>query len=263
MHVWSGRYALVLEEREAGGWLIRYRDRAVIGCDERGSVLDCVCSDADEAPVLADILTRRVLPRLTSLHGRMPVHAAALANDDGAVLLFGASGAGKSTLTAALARAGWRILSDDMSILSGRDDPHVWQTAPGVSLWGDSCKALDLPADECRPIAGYEGKFSYLPASSPAPGCVPVRALVFLGEPAESVRWRRAGGPNAVMSAASQMVRFNPASTTESAAALRNFTGLAMGRPCYLLAYPRAYDALPAAIHAIAEIQHDARQAHL
>ncbi len=260
VHVWGGRYKLALEPRDAGGWMIRYRDRAAIGCDAQGAMLDCVCSDATQQPVLADILTRRVLPRLTSLHGRMPVHAAALARDDGAVLLFGASGAGKSTLTAALARAGWRIMSDDMSILNGSDDPHVWRTAPGVSLWQDSCAALALPEARCRPIEGYEGKFWFLPEPAPGPALVPVRALVFLDRPAGTVGWQRASGPRAVVSAAQQMVRFNPANTAEAAAALDRFRRLVAALPCYRFAYPRDYDALSAATDGIAEILTDARR---
>ncbi len=260
VHVWGGRYGLALERRDAGGWMIRYSDRAAIGCDERGSMLDCTCSDADQAPVLADILTRRVLPRLTSLHGRMPVHAAALARDDGAVLLFGTSGAGKSTLTAALATAGWRIMSDDMSILSGWDDPHVWQTAPGVSLWADSRAALGLPDSRCRPIEGYAGKYWYLPDETGGASRVPIKALVFLGPLADAVTWQRSSGAQAVMTAALQMVRFNPSNTAESAAALDNFKRLATGLPCYNFAYPRDYGALSAATAGIADILDDAQR---
>ena len=43
----------------------------------------------------------------------MPVHAACIAHNGVAVLLYGLSGAGKSTLAWACARAGWTYLTDD------------------------------------------------------------------------------------------------------------------------------------------------------
>ena len=75
------------------------------------------------APALADVLVRRVLPRVATLSGATAIHAAALAGQDGGLLLLGPSGAGKSTLSAALAHfLGWEILSDDISILREKDE---------------------------------------------------------------------------------------------------------------------------------------------
>ena len=264
-HVWHGRFGLVLERGAVGdsGWTIRYRDRAAIQGDSRGNMLDCVCSNAESVDLLAEILARRVLPRLTNLHGRMPVHAAAIAQDadhgGGAVLLFGTSGAGKSTLTAAAGASGWQILSDDMSILSGSDDPHVWQSAPGVSLWGDSKEALALPLESCREIGGYDGKYWFAPPWRKLDRSVQLRALIFLAA-GEMLSCQRISGARAMMLAASQMVRFDPSDIAENAAAMDKFSRLVSNTPCFVLSYPRRYDALPQALETIAAIQHDARQ---
>jgi hypothetical protein len=56
------------------------------------------------------------------------------------------------------------------------------------------------------------------------------------------------------------MVRFDPADNEETARTLDALTRLVRRVPCYALAYPRAYDALPRTIEAVAAIQHDARQ---
>jgi hypothetical protein len=58
-------------------------------------------------------------------HGRFMVHGAAVARDGAALLLLGNSGAGKSTLAAAALDAGWRALSDDLTILESASSGFV------------------------------------------------------------------------------------------------------------------------------------------
>lgn len=259
-YAWQGRFQLTIEGGGAAGWTIRHGDDVAIDCDPRGAMLDCVCRDPAYAPLLAEILSRRVLPRLSPMHDRRPVHAAALARDDDAVLMFGLSGAGKSTLTASMAASGWDILSDDMAILSGPENPHVWQTAPGVSLWEPSRRGLGLSDDECRPIDGYEGKYWYAPPHRARDVAVPVKAAIFLSYgPEGAIDWQRVDGTAAVVMAASQMVRFNPADNDETARTIEALGRLVASIPCYTLAYPRTFEALPGAIGAIAAIRDNVR----
>ncbi len=259
-HAWQGRFRLTIEGSSGAGWTIRHGDDLAIDCDARGAVLDCVCRDVAHAPILAEILSRRLLPRLSPMHGRRPVHAAALARGDGAVLMFGLSGAGKSTLTAAMAAGGWDILSDDMAILSGSDDPHVWQTAPGVSLWEPSRRGLGLSDDECRLIDGYDGKYWYAPPHHERDAPVPVKAAIFLSHgPDGAVDRHRVDGASAMVMAASQMVRFNPADNDETARTMDVLGRLVASIPCYTLAYPRTFEALPRAIAAVSAIRDDVR----
>jgi HprK-related kinase A len=51
------------------------------------------------------------------MHHRLLLHAGVLARDDRALVMPAVPGAGKSTLTAALAHAGWRLLSDEFGAL--------------------------------------------------------------------------------------------------------------------------------------------------
>lgn len=265
-HVWQGRFELTLEGRAGAGWTIRHRDDVAIHCDPDGATLDCVCRGVNHVPLLVEILSRRILPRLTEFHGRLPVHAASLALNDGATLMFGASGAGKSTLTAAMAAAGWDIMSDDMSILTEADDPlvrpRVWQTSAGVSVWDESRRGLALPDAACRAIRGYDGKYWFAPPHRERVDPVPIRAMIFLsfGAPDDAIDWHPLAGAGAVVRAASQMVRFDPSDTEQAARGLDAFGRLVRRVPCYALAYPRKYDALPRTIDAVAAIQQDARQ---
>jgi hypothetical protein len=71
-------------------------------------------------------------------HRRFMVHGAAVERDGTALLLLGNSGAGKSTLAAAALDAGWRALSDDLTILE--------PTGAGSLLHGVH-KAPAIPAE--------------------------------------------------------------------------------------------------------------------
>jgi HprK-related kinase A len=66
-------------------------------------------------------------------HHDLLLHAAVLERNGRAVILPGDPGAGKSTLTAALMLRGWRLLSDELTIV-GRDDGLVAPLARPVSL---------------------------------------------------------------------------------------------------------------------------------
>lgn len=69
----------------------------------------------------------------TRAHHYLLLHAAVLERNGQAVILPGEPGAGKSTLTAALMLSGWRLLSDEMTMID-RDDGLVVPLARPVSL---------------------------------------------------------------------------------------------------------------------------------
>ena len=66
-------------------------------------------------------------------HHYLMLHAAVLEKNGQAVILPGEPGAGKSTLTALLALSGWRLLSDEITLID-RDDGMVVPLARPVSL---------------------------------------------------------------------------------------------------------------------------------
>jgi hypothetical protein len=91
---------------------------------------------------------------------RLAFHAAAAANEHGAILLAGDSGAGKSTLLAALLQRDWQLLADDLSPVDLDDHNRlmVWPTFAEVRLWPDAqgqLSPIDLQArsDLLSPIA--------------------------------------------------------------------------------------------------------------
>lgn len=69
------------------------------------------------------------------------IHAAVVENNCQAFILPGAPGSGKSTLCAALVCSGWRLLSDEMTLLSVADG-HVYPVTRPISLKNHSIEVI-------------------------------------------------------------------------------------------------------------------------
>lgn len=75
------------------------------------------------------------------------VHAAAVEKDGRAFILPGSPGSGKSTLCAALVCRGWRLLSDEMAMIS-LTDGLVWPIPRPVSLKNESIEVIRKLKDD-------------------------------------------------------------------------------------------------------------------
>lgn len=62
----------------------------------------------------------------------MPVHGTAVAQGDAAVLITGPSGSGKSDLALRLIDRGWRLISDDYTVLRVDGDVLIAATAANI-----------------------------------------------------------------------------------------------------------------------------------
>jgi len=74
-------------------------------------------------------------------HHYLQLHAAVLERNGCAIILPGDPGAGKSTLTAALTLSGWRLLSDELTLID-RDDGQIVGLARPVSLKNQSIEII-------------------------------------------------------------------------------------------------------------------------
>lgn len=90
------------------------------------------------------------------------LHAGVAALGDRAVVICGDSGSGKSSLTAALVRAGWGYLTDEVAIV----EPGTWEVTP-YPKWIDlSASSLGLLGLDTVPVIGPSGHKSHLPPSA-------------------------------------------------------------------------------------------------
>jgi HprK-related kinase A len=70
------------------------------------------------------------------------VHAAVIARGGRAVIMPGAPGSGKSTLAAGLVNRGWRLLSDELTLISLEDGSSIFGLARPVSLKNESIEVM-------------------------------------------------------------------------------------------------------------------------
>jgi hypothetical protein len=120
------------------------------------------------------------------LRGRICLHAGAVAIGDQAVALVGPPGAGKSTTTAAFARLGCPVLSDDL--LPIWDERGIFSILPGypsLRLWPESVNALFGSADALPPLTPNWDKRSLDLIANGYPFSadpLPLAAIYILGE---------------------------------------------------------------------------------
>jgi hypothetical protein len=146
-----------------------------------------------DAPGMADDLARLMIGYAAGtilLHqrGRMPLHAAAAAGADGAVLLLGDGGAGKSTMAAMLARRGLHLVGDDMIALAVGEEEGAPSGAVGLhrsmrtaKLWRDSVEATGA-AQGTSALAGLEKSVrAWADPGAATAFPAPLRAIIHLG----------------------------------------------------------------------------------
>jgi len=114
--------------------------------------------------------------------GLLPLHANAIVVGGNAYAFAGRSGAGKSTLAAYFAHAGYRVLCDDVCVLSPDDPegPVAWPGLPRLKLWGDASRAFGHEHGELdRVVDGMDKFHVQLPAQQDVRP-VPFRRLYLL-----------------------------------------------------------------------------------
>ena len=110
-----------------------------------------------------------------------------------------------------LGRAGWQILSDDISLLWGLGEPLLAPAAQGVCVWPASREGINLPIERCRPMPAYDGKTHFMPDGEPAIAPVPLRALVFLNrEGSAAPALERMRDAEALVTASHMLVQLDP-----------------------------------------------------
>jgi len=86
--------------------------------------------------------------------GILPFHGSAIVVCNQAVIFSGISGAGKSTLAAGFIKKGYKLLADDVCVitLSNKGEPIAHPGYPQMKLWSDSLENLGHKTVELRKI---------------------------------------------------------------------------------------------------------------
>ena len=122
---------------------LRYSDGTEFVVDEKGRELWAVWPEGLNAEYVMPYLLGQVMGFVLLLRGVPALHASAIAVDGQAVAILGPQESGKSTTAALLARAGYRVLADDLAALDeGARGFFVRPGHPRLKLWSDSVHAL-------------------------------------------------------------------------------------------------------------------------
>ncbi|MCH6257723.1 hypothetical protein MLD52_14285 [Puniceicoccaceae bacterium K14] len=99
--------------------------------------------------------------------GQVPLHATTVIKDDKAIAFTGASGAGKSTLAHTLINRGWKLVCDDVTVLTTTNDIlHAQPGFPSIKLWRDVLEASHPDVSKLKEIRVQVDKFHWDSKSS-------------------------------------------------------------------------------------------------
>jgi len=91
--------------------------------------------------------------------GLIPIHGSAIKTGNSATIFSGPSGAGKSSIAACLIQEGFRILSDDISVINNKNE--VAPGYPKMKIWEDVLNKLKIPKTNLLKIRPSMEKFHY------------------------------------------------------------------------------------------------------
>jgi hypothetical protein len=165
--------------RHSGGFRLEYDDTGVFDVDATGTLIDWYAGRRTVAEAVQLDVLGRVLPTAMHASGALCLHGSAVELGDGAVAFLAPKRHGKSTLAHALARAGARVVTDDVVAIDLEPEPRMRPGVPQLRLLRDSAKHLGGSDDA---LAGAGGKVVVQPdgSSRTARAELPLAALYLL-----------------------------------------------------------------------------------
>lgn len=172
--------------RRANGYLLRFHGRADFAIDFGSRSIVGWRRRPATLTTLRHLLIDQIVPLVLS-RDRLVLHASAVATPSGAAAFVGCTGSGKSTLAAALAAAGFPLVTDDCLVIErSRRGFLARPFYPGARLWPDSVRAVGASPRSSLPVAHYTRKrrldASHFTCQSEA---LPLSRLFVLDRPAK------------------------------------------------------------------------------
>jgi hypothetical protein len=182
--------------------------------------------------------------------GDLPLHAAAVEAGEGAILLAAPGRFGKTTLAAGFARAGKRLLSEDLSCLRLGADATVVPGPAMLRIRPDVAEALDIP--RALVLEAGDERLHLALESSERGDCtpVPVGAVVFLRGGSDGIQLQRSDPHEAVRDLYGLSFRLPGAA--EVTRAFRGVAELVATVPTWDLSYPLRLEELDRVVETVA-----------
>ncbi|MEM0991094.1 MAG: hypothetical protein AAGK00_19675 [Pseudomonadota bacterium] len=165
------------------GYFVRFGMIAHFLVVERNTVL-VTTIDGHDPGILRLVICGTIMGLILKMHGRLPMHAAAVVTPTGVALFVGDSGAGKSTLTAHLAASGFQVLSDDVTALANAPGGGMvaWPGTGVLKVKRDALLKLGTQPDTLPPVALRDDKHFLVNDTDPADRPFPISEVFQLAE---------------------------------------------------------------------------------
>ena len=164
--------------RHAGGYRLRYDDTGIYDVSLDGRRIAWTAGPQPGAGAVRADVTGRVLSTALHAAGLLCLHASAVTLAEGTVAFLAPKYHGKSTLALALARAGARLVTDD--VLPVHPGPPA-RAIPGVhqvKLWDDTARLFGVARRDVEP--GEKHLVHEFPDARLEFGPTPLRAVYLL-----------------------------------------------------------------------------------
>lgn len=195
----TGEPILTIHRAAGNGFQFCYRDGTRFYVNAGGSEVFAAWPDALTFEDALAYLYGPILGFVLRLRGTVTLHASGVVVDGRGIALIGPPGAGKSTTAAAFARAGYRVLTDDVFALIDQHDRFSVQPAyPGIRLWPESVESLWGSPDALPKMTPtWEKRYLDLPQNGyefdTRP--VPLAAIYVIGERSAAANAPHFGSP--------------------------------------------------------------------
>lgn len=118
-----------------------------------GNLIEVDVENPNDPARLGVFLMGSCMGAIIHQRGLMPMHGSCVTNGQQSILLTGDSGAGKSTLAAEFLKNGWKLITDDVSVLYDIEQrPLVQSSYPSQKLWQDALDRYERPEEDIHSL---------------------------------------------------------------------------------------------------------------
>jgi hypothetical protein len=229
--------------REGDSYVLRFPDLADFRVSANGRRVHCDAASDVPQETLRQLLNQ-ILPLVLNGQRATVLHAGAVEVDESAVAFVGPTGRGKSTLTAAMAKQGFRFLTDDalQVSLSASGQAVAGPGQPHLRLWtaGDSTAKARIAAGPGLPHCDQERALAaiYLLGEGEGEGAAPA--------------FDRVRPSSALLELIQNSFLLDPGSPELLKLQHDNLSGVVGTVPVFRMNYHRDYETLPQLCHQMA-----------
>ncbi|HBS85742.1 MAG: hypothetical protein A2W91_13435 [Bacteroidetes bacterium GWF2_38_335] len=149
---------------------------------ENGNLITIEAGENTEEKSIRLFLLGSAFSALLMQRGLFPVHGSAIDINGAGLVVSGLSGAGKSTLAMGFINKGFKILNDDVCVISfAEEQPQIMPGFPHVKLWADSIRNFGKEPSQYERIRENIEKHRLEITNSFLPKPVPFKILIVLG----------------------------------------------------------------------------------